>query len=282
MASKMQGVQTRDNPVLTIGREGGEKGNHSNPRDVAVDMDGNIAVLESGNKRVQIFDAKTGQSLRCIPVDGEDHWGIDVDPDGQFLVTRRNASCTGGQAVRVYSREGELKKALKPDCLLNPTGVAVLKDGRMVVADDTQQSCLLLQHDGSLIREIGKGQLQYPWFIATDESCDLFFVTDFDAHKIFVFDLEGNLKFNFGTEGENGGELLKYPTGITLDPEGNVIVVDRLNSRMLVYRPDGTYLRTVAMVMGEGPWGIALTHDGHIAVACSLGNCVEMYKYTSS
>ncbi|KAI8486266.1 hypothetical protein Bbelb_359820 [Branchiostoma belcheri] len=163
-------------------------------------MDGNIAVLESGNRRVQIFDAKTGQSLRCFSVDGEDHWGIDVDSYGQFLVTCRNISGTGGQAIRVYSREGELTKTLKPDCLLNPTGVAVLKDGRMVVADDTQQSCLLLQHDGSLIREIGKGQLQYPWFIATDESRDLFFVTDFDAHKVFVFDLEGNLKFNFGTE----------------------------------------------------------------------------------
>ncbi|KAI8509702.1 hypothetical protein Bbelb_121300 [Branchiostoma belcheri] len=271
-------VQSSHTPVLTIGTKGSGEGELSDPRDVAVDMDGNIAVLENGNKRVQVFAARTGQSLLCFPVGGVDHLGIDIDSDGQFIVTSRNRLySTGKQAIRVYSREGKLTKTLKPDCLQDPCGVAVLKDGRMVVADFTQKSCLLLQPDGSLIREIGKGQLQLPWFIAVDESRGIFFVTDGHAHKVCGFDLEGNLKVSFGKEGKNEGEL-QHPTGITFDPAGNIIVVDILTRRLQVFRPDGTYLTTVAMVKGQGPQGIALTPDGHIAVACFFRN-VELYTY---
>ncbi|XP_066305419.1 tripartite motif-containing protein 3-like [Branchiostoma lanceolatum] len=271
-------VQSSHTPVFTIGRGRHGEGELSCPADVAVDMDGNIAVLEAGNKRVQIFDAKTGQSLRRFPVDGENHFGIDIDSNGQIVVTSGNP-CYSTQAIRVYSREGKLTKTLKPDCLPVPRGVAVLQDGRIVVADSTQELCLLLQPDGSLIREIGRGQLQYPRFIAVDESRDLFFVTDYgEAHKVCVFDLEGNLKFKFGKHGKNEGEL-KYPTGITVDPAGNIIVVNFGNGRLQVFGPDGTYLRTVAVVKGKYPEGIALTPDGHIAVACYWGDCIEFYKY---
>ncbi|XP_078657377.1 uncharacterized protein LOC144903269 [Branchiostoma floridae x Branchiostoma belcheri] len=418
VAESPYNVSTRsmDTQVLTIsGREGSGEGELSDPVDVAVDKDGNIAVLENGNKRVQIFDGKTGQSLRCFPVEGEDHWGIGIDSDGQFIVTSQNLSGTGKQAISVYSREGELTKTLKPDFLGDPLGVAVLKDGRMVVADRTvgtvasekaeslvttedgtqastltsekkepvvtmkddtqaireasqkgetavntedgtqartltnekretsvttedgtqasmilasekdlitctedvarassevttseddtqasrvasqkgepvvtteegaqansQFSCLLLQPDGSLIREIGKGQfLNFPWFIAVDDSRDLLFVTDFYDHKVFVFDLEGNLKVSFGKEGENEGELLN-PSGITFDPAGNIIVVNYDNNRLQVFKADGTYLRTVAIVRGKEPTGITLTPDGYIAVACFAGHCVELYRY---
>eukprot|EP00058_Branchiostoma_floridae_P005880 XP_002591368.1 hypothetical protein BRAFLDRAFT_93989 [Branchiostoma floridae] len=275
-------VKSRDTPVLTIGRAGRGEGEFSFPSDVAVDMDGNIAVSEWGNKRVQMFDARTGQSLRCFPVDCECARGIDMDSNGQFILTFENRyyGTTGNQAIQVYSRKGKLTKTLKHDCLRDPIGVAVLQDGRMVVTDYTQKSCLLLQPDGSLIRDIGKGQLQNPLFIAVDESRDLFFVTDCWAHKVFVFDLEGKLKFSFGKTGFNDGEL-EYPTGITVDPAGNIIVVNRDNRRLQVFGPDGTYLRTVATVKGGYPLvvGIALTPDNHIAVACYMGNCVELYRY---
>ncbi|XP_035690916.1 tripartite motif-containing protein 2-like [Branchiostoma floridae] len=208
-------VQSRDTPVLTIGEEGNGEGELLYPNDIAVDMDGNIAVVERGNERVQIFDAKT-----------------------------------------------------------------VLQDGRMVVADSEQQCCLLLQPDGSLIRDIGKGHLQNPQYIAVDESRGLLFVTDYSTHKVFVFDLEGKLKFSFGKVGENEGEL-EGPTGITVDPAGNIVVVNCDNGRLQVFGPDGTYLRTVATVKGGDPLGIALTPDNHIlvAVACFLGHCVELYRY---
>ncbi|KAI8509734.1 hypothetical protein Bbelb_121620 [Branchiostoma belcheri] len=291
-------VQSRDTQVLTIGGEEAEV-ELSGPTDIAVDKDGNIAVLEKWNQRVLIFDAKTGQLLRWFPVHGRNHSGIGIDSNGQFFVTRKylfssihqqeiisyervtHGQVYQKQAILVYSQDGKLTKTLQPDWLEIPTGITVLKDGRMVVVDDWQKSCLLLKPDGTLIREIGKGHLRNPrsGSVAVDESRGLLVATDILAHKVFVFDFdEGNLKFRFGEWGVKEGEH-ERPAGITFDPAGNIVVVDYNNRRMQVLKPDGTYLRTVAMVKSDQPAGLALTPDGLIAVACESGNCVELYKY---
>ncbi|XP_078702532.1 tripartite motif-containing protein 2-like [Branchiostoma floridae x Branchiostoma belcheri] len=267
-------VQERDAPVLTIGRKGTGVGELKGPTGVAVDKDGNIVVPDQGNKRVQIFDIDNGQPLSSFPVDGQYPYGIDVDSNGRFLVTSWGKGC----GIRRYSKEGELLSTLKPDCVQDPAGVAVLKDGRMVVVDNRPNSCLLLQPDGSLIRDIGKGHLQTPRFIAMDESRDVMFVTDLGAHKVFAFGLDGNLMFTFGKEGENDGEI-KGPFGITLDPVGNIIVGNYGDGRVQVFGTDGTFIRTIATVKGDTATGIALTPDGYIAVACYQSGCIELYRY---
>ncbi|XP_019642129.1 PREDICTED: tripartite motif-containing protein 2-like [Branchiostoma belcheri] len=267
-------VDVKGNPVLTIGQEGSGVGELSWPAGVAVDKDGNIAVLERGNKRVQVFNVNTGQSLRSFPVEGEKPLGIAVDSEGRFLVT----SWGENYGLRRYSKEGKLLNTFKPDCLRGPHGVTVLKDGRMVAADYKQQSCLLLQPDGSLIREIGKGQLRVPRYVRVDESRDVLFVTDKVAHKVFAFDLDGNLKFDFGRQGDNDGEL-QMPKGVTSDPAGNIIVGSAGDSLVQVFAPDGTFKQKLGPVKGGYSGGVTLTPDGYIAVACFRGHCVELYRY---
>ncbi|XP_019645776.1 PREDICTED: tripartite motif-containing protein 2-like [Branchiostoma belcheri] len=267
-------VQSRHTPVLTMGQQGSGVGELDMPAGVVVDQDGNIAVVEQRNKRVQIFDLNTGHSLRTFPVEGKLPYDIDVDSYGRFLVT----SFGNNYRVRCYSKEGKLLNTFSPGCMKQPLGITVLKDGRMVVADISEQSCFLLQYDGSLIREIGKGKLQKPRFTAVDESRGMIFVTDYTFNKVFVFDLEGEFKFSFGEKGEGEGQF-RSPMGITLDRAGNIIVVNYESGRVQVFRPDGTFIRTVMTVKGKCPHGITLTPDGYIAVACSKGQCIEMYRY---
>ncbi|CAH1243953.1 TRIM2 [Branchiostoma lanceolatum] len=266
-------VAVKGYPALTIGQKGSGVAELNLPLGVAVDKDGKIAVLERGNKRVQIFDAETGQSLSSFPVDGEGPHDVDVDSEGRILVTSSGET----YGLRRYSKEGELLNTFMPDCMKNPRGLSVLKDGRMLVVDGTQKSCLLLQPDGSLIREIGKGQLQKPVFVSVDESRDVMFVTDKTAHNVFAFDFEGNQKFNFGKEGQNDGEF-QEPNGITLDPAGNIIVGDSVG-RVQVFGSDGIFIRTVATVKGNIVGGLALTLNGYLAVACWQGHCIELYRY---
>ncbi|XP_066303015.1 tripartite motif-containing protein 2-like [Branchiostoma lanceolatum] len=267
-------VKGKDTPVLTIGRKGSGVGKLGGPIGVAVDKDGNIAVVEHGNKRVQVFDTDTGKPLNSFPVDDMFPHSIAVGSNGRFLVT----SFGNNFGLRRYSKQGELLNTFKPDGMTCPFGVAVLQDGRMVVAYGGQKSCLLLQPDGSLIRDIGKGRLLGPGFVSIDESRGVMYVTDWDAHKIFAFDLDGNLKFYFGKKGQNEGEFSR-PKGVTIDPAGNIIVVNFDGGRLQVFGPDGTFVRTVATAKGGNPFGIALTPDGYIAVVCSAGHCVEMYRY---
>ncbi|XP_019642132.1 PREDICTED: tripartite motif-containing protein 2-like [Branchiostoma belcheri] len=267
-------VDVKGNPVLTIGQYGSGVEELDGPIGVAVDKNGNIAVVERGNKRVQIFNKDTGQPSRSFPVEGKNPHSIDVDSEGRFLVT----SWGKNYGLRRYSKEGEILNTFKPDCMHGPHGVTVLKDGRMVVADGKQKSCLLLQPDGSLIREIGKGQLQNPAFVSVDESRDVLFVTDKRANKVFAFDLDGNLKFDFGRQGDNDGEF-QEPKGVTIDPTGNIIVSNAGDGRVQVFAPDGTFKQKVGPVKGRHASGVALTPDGYIAVACYRGHCVELYRY---
>ncbi|XP_078656569.1 tripartite motif-containing protein 3-like [Branchiostoma floridae x Branchiostoma belcheri] len=267
-------VQDRDAPLLTIGKRGRRVAELDSPLGVAVDKDGNIAVVDRGNNRVQILDANTGQSLNNFPVEGENPFDIDVDSNGSILVTSYGENF----GIRCYSKDGNLSNILKPTCLLDPSGLTVLKDGRMVVADHTRQSCLLLQPDGSLIREIGKEQLEDPRFVAVDELRGLMFATDYEIRRVFSFDLEGNYRFDFGNEGQNNSSL-QGPNGITLDPAGNIIVGNIDDGRVQMFGPDGTFMRTVATVKGNETGGLALTPDGYIVVACYKAHCIELYRY---
>ncbi|XP_078575883.1 tripartite motif-containing protein 2-like [Branchiostoma floridae x Branchiostoma japonicum] len=271
-------VNGKETPVLSIGQEGSGVGELDGPVGVAVDEDGNIAVVERGNKRVQIFNADIGQSLHSFPVEGENPHSIDVDPSGRILVTSWGESF----GIRRYSKEGELLDTYKPYCMDDPHGLTILQDDRMVVVNRPQEpSCLLLQPDGSFIREIGKGQLQKPVFVTVDESRGVMFVTDWSAHKVFAFDLDGTLKFDFGKQGDNEGEF-KKPEGVTVDQAGNIIVGNAGDGRVQVFGPDGTFIRKLGTVQGGYASGVALTPDGHVAVACFPGHCIELYRYSQT
>ncbi|CAH1243423.1 TRIM2 [Branchiostoma lanceolatum] len=267
-------VQRRDAPVLTIGRLGVGVGELNGPVGVAVDKDGNIAVAELGNRRIQVFDADKGNSLRSFPTDGEKPYGIGVDSKGTFLVSELGQN----SGLKCYTEEGKRLDTFTLDCIKSPRGLAALKDGRIVVVDNKRKSCLLLQNDGSLVREIGKGQLQDPRFVTVDDSIDRIYVTDHKTHKVFVFDLEGKMHFSFGEHGNGEGQF-HGPIGITLDESGNIIVVNWYGRRVQVFGSDGTFIRTVATVDDGHPHGITLTPEGYIAVACFIENCVKLYRY---
>eukprot|EP00058_Branchiostoma_floridae_P007350 XP_002592838.1 hypothetical protein BRAFLDRAFT_201537 [Branchiostoma floridae] len=269
-------VHGKETPALTIGRKGSGEGELIWPLGVAIDKEGNIVVVDKGNKRVQLFDAETGQCLRTFAVESEKPFGVGVESNGVFLVT----SWGKDYGLRRYSREGELLNTFNPDWMNGPHGLAILHDGRMVVADHAQHSCLLLQPDGSLIREIGKGTLHTPYFVAVDESRDAMYVADRSqsAPKIVVFDLNGSFKFDFGIQCDDD-EVCQKPGGLALDPAGNIIVGNAEDGRVQVFRPDGTFIRTVGTVKGEYASGLALTPDGYIAVACRQGDCIELYRY---
>ncbi|KAI8508993.1 hypothetical protein Bbelb_128410 [Branchiostoma belcheri] len=231
-------VQSRDTPVLTIGRQGSGEGELNAPVGVAIDNEGNIVVAERVNKRVQIFETREGHPLKCFPVDGDNPFGVEVDLNGRFLVT----SWGENYGVRRYSVQGELLNTYKPDCMVHALGLAVLNDGRMVVA----------------------GAFRSPV-----SSCGM---TGASSGR------SGEFKFSFGEEGQGEGQF-SSPTGVTLDQTGNIFVVNLDDGRVQVFRPDGTFIRTVATVKGGSPHGITVTPDGYMAVACCSGHCIEMYRY---
>ena len=73
-----------------------------------------------------------------------------------------------------------------------------------------------------------------------------------------------------------------YPTGVAVDAEGNIIVAEFCNHRVLVFRPDGSVARSVGS-QGAGPgqlmnpWGVTVDGEGKILVAEYGNNRVQIF-----
>jgi hypothetical protein len=81
--------------------------------------------------------------------------------------------------------------------------------------------------------------------------------------------------FSFGSEGSNPGEF-KHPRGVTSDNEGFWIVADSGNSRIQIFRNDGTHVSHFGSSGTEsgkfrGLEGITLSANGDI-IFCDKEN----------
>jgi sugar lactone lactonase YvrE len=188
--------------------------------------------------------------------------------------------------------------------LAGPTDIAIAPDGARVIADAGNHRIVVLERDGTLRRafggkcdisqaassgcvdpdgagplELGDGQFNEPWGVAVGPSGQIF-VSDTWNHRIERFDSSGRFSGKWGRFGNNpvaGGapaeEPIFYgPRGISDGFDGELVVSDTGNKRLLVFSPEGGLLRTIGNG-GAGPeqWnepvGIAADQNGTLLVA---------------
>jgi DNA-binding beta-propeller fold protein YncE len=119
------------------GEQVGSAGALSNPYDVALGANGQIAVSDGGNRRIDVF-ALDGTFLHAF--------GKEVNPSGGDLCT----ATTGCRQGIEGGAAGELGR---------PNGLAVDGDGNLVVADLTNHRIGEFAFDGTFIRAYGEGVL---------------------------------------------------------------------------------------------------------------------------
>ena len=77
------------------------------------------------------------------------------------------------------------------------------------------------------------------------------FVTDRNMCCVVVFTPSGQILRSFGTHGSGQGQFY-HPSGLTLDGEGNVLVVDSKNHRVQKFTAQGQFLAAIG-AEGRGP-----------------------------
>lgn len=195
--------------------------------------------------------------------------------------------------------------------LLNPRTLTVGPDGVRVIADTGNNRIVVLDRDGNFVRAfgstcrlgegaasgcldpdgdggplaLGDGQFYEPWGVAVNADGRIF-VADTWNGRIQVFDNEGRFVTKWGVFSSTGGELtdafaLFGPRGLAMGNDGNLLVADTGNKRIIKFTPDGQLVQQIGGggVIGgrfEEPVGVAVSPvDGSVFVADTWNHRIQ-------
>ena len=110
------------------------------------------------------------------------------------------------------------------------------------------------------------GGVVEPWGVAVNQRGEVV-VTEWGGHCVSVFSPSGEKLLSFGNYGSGQGQL-KYPRGVAVTAEGNILVVDSENGRIQKFGLDGQF---IGESMDIGAWA----HFSHpIDITVSVSNKV--------
>ena len=212
---------------------------------VVVDGDENVYVADEWLNRITVFD-KEGNLLRT--------WGEPGEGDGH---------------------------------LDGPAGMVFDADGNLLVVNGSNSRIQKFSKDGKYISGFGTkgngpGELDMPWGIALDNNGDIY-VADWNNHRVQKFSPAGEHLLTFGSGEVTGVALdgstpymhatearvavnpnnLNHPTGVAVDGDGDVYVVDWMNERIVIFDSD---TKPISVLRGDAsgisPWA-ALSIDAN-------------------
>lgn len=236
------------------GSAGSDDGQFNYPGGIAVDANGNVYVADTNNYRIQVF-TNAGIFLR--------KWGTEFSPSGIAVDKNGNVYTTDGR-VQVFTNTGTLLRTWGDYCNIytgNGTcdggfnlayGIAVDINENVYVVDHYNDRVQVFTSAGMFLRKWGTrgsedGQFLLPTGIALDSNGNVYVVdsvrgnnpNQYSTPRVQVFSGTGV----FQEELHLFEALFSYPYGIAVDDNGNVIIADTGNNRVLVSSNTGTYLR---------------------------------------
>ena len=227
------------------------------------------AILQNGHwvmtRSAMALGANKG-SLR-FPQQPGDLWGVAVSPvNGSVFVSDRSNSQihvfdVERKHVRTFGQHGQGEGQLN-----RLQGIDVSANGQLYVANENNHCVSVFREDGTFIRTIGQGKLQYPKDVLVHSS-GLLYVADSSNHRIAVFSQEGELVRTIGSREGGKGEF-EWPSGVAVSPNGHHLYVsDCDNYRVQVFTLEGQYVRNFDTGQLKRPRGLTVTSDGSVLVA---------------
>jgi NHL repeat-containing protein len=212
--------------------------------------------------------------------------GVAVDAADQvYLFTRYD------HQVLVYTAAGEFVRAWGAGSFTNAHSIQVGPDGAVYCVDNGDHSVRKFTPEGELLLTLGVPGTQADTGYRTDvpvrihnvetvaraagpfNGCtdvavgpggDIFVSDGYGNCRVHHFSPAGKLLNSWGEIGSGPGQFM-LPHGISLTPDGRLLVADRENERIQVFRTDGSYLEEWPDV--QRPSSIALTPRGDVVVA---------------
>ncbi|XP_077998856.1 E3 ubiquitin-protein ligase NHLRC1-like [Glandiceps talaboti] len=268
-------VEIDDGPTAVYG------GQLKRPRDVAIMPNNDIVVSDGGNRKIEIM-SENGEFMNAVTFKALnntcDPYGVAVGKDRDIFITDQ-----GNNRVYVCLEGGNLLRVFGSDELHKPAGVAVTKDGRVLVVDCERACVRIYNYDGSYLKSFGRkgyalGEFFTPQFVAVN-SRNQIIVSDYRHDSLQVFD--DNCNFIHCIKGLEDADVWR-PMGVTTDDEDNIYVCDAFTYKIRKFSPDFKFLGVVEAAVGEvmGPHGLGMMHGKrqHLVVADCGNHTIKLFK----
>lgn len=267
------------------------------PEDLVLDNGGNLYIADTGNHAIRKIDPQG--NVKTIAGNGKSGYlegsggqalffaprGIAVDSNGTLFVAD-----TGNHAIRKVDPQGNVgtmagdgNAGFKDDTgkmaqFSEPTDLIVDNGGNVYVADSQNHRIRKIDNTGAVTTVAGSGVADFldgtaqqarfkaPRGLLLDGAGNLF-VADAFNHRIRKIDKQGNVTTLAGT-GDAGfkddtalNAQLYRPSGLTLNSQGELMIVDTDNKRI---RKISLTTGTVTTLTGDDPRGFV---DGTVGQA---------------
>lgn len=267
------------------GKSGSGTGEFLSATDMDKDSDGNLVVADAGNTRFQVITTsgnviKQGGEFGTDRLKLQSISGIGVDQTLGFIWV---CDQKGNKLVR-FDSDG------RPDIKVTknmkfPMDVTVDNDSNLYVIMTRNPDIYKYDSEGNFIDKIGgkgKGALVFPTSITIHK--DVLYVTDFGGKRIAKFDLDGNYIEEIKNKGEY--EEMQGPSGLTLDEDGNLYVLDLGEVPVVVLTPDGKLISQIGSFGNqEGsflyPTGVIAKSKDDVFVLDNSRNAIINFKKKS-
>ena len=216
--------------------------------------DGRLFLADLGTQRIHWWESD-GAYAGQLDTPGSELRPVDLAHTGfQLFVLDR----VGNQVLR-FNRDGAFRDVylplhdLNPSGPLDPSAMAVDRDGRIAIADLTRSEVLVTSPFLDLEVRVGEwgsfeGQLSEPRGVAFGRE-GVLYVSDRGNRRVQAFDRTGFLLAASKSIDDADPDFIA-PTGLACDWRGNVFVADTGAARIKVFTPD---LRPALEIGGDGP-----------------------------
>lgn len=171
--------------------------------------------------------------------------------------------CRGKHPVLVFDKDGHFLATWGEGTFTNPHGITITRDDRVFLVDNFDHTVREYTVDGTLLRTIGEpgkpsdtgfrmdhcpicrsaGPFNMVTNVALAANGDLFVADGYANARVHKFSPKGELVCSWGEPGRKPGEF-NLPHGIAIDSAGTLYVADRENSRVQLFKPDGTFVES--------------------------------------
>lgn len=267
------------------------------PLGVAVSPDGSrIYATQSGAKPAAFVFDRDGKKLAELkppsrPVGYHVPVYLAVNPtNGDVYVGDRAAG-----AIYIYDASGAYLSTFAPKGDLgafSPLGLAVAKDGTLYVADALSDKpaghrILVFGKDGSLVKTLGKGELNYPNAIVAGTHGEIY-VSDSNNGRVVVIDSSGKVT-SVLARGIGDGDL-GLPRGMAIDDSGRLFVVDTTDHMVRLFTVGSSPTAAPSYVASFGdqgredgqfmfPNGLATDTRGRVYITDRDNNRIQVWGY---